>query len=206
MDLGAQAALLTAELVVLVACAVIALPVPAQLPLLLIALISYTIRRKPWSERWVGGQSRALVGATMGAVALAIAVAIGPVLEAQTGGLVGWTRHGIVRGKVDAFVTFAMIVAALAVATEIIMRGWILERIRELVSGRIGVAIAIAVTAAIEAIFTGDPGWSSLGAALVSAALSALYLAGGRSLVAPVAARLTFELGVLVLEGLKLVG
>jgi membrane protease YdiL (CAAX protease family) len=206
MDLRGQAALLTAEVVVLAAAIAVATPFPAQAPLLLMALISYGIRRKTWTERLASDGFRWAVGAATGAVALGIAFAVAPVLEARTGGLVAWSNHGMVRGKLEMFASMALIVGALAAATELIMRGWILDRLLELLPGRAGIAIAVALTAGLEAILTGAPGWSSVGAALVSAALSGLYLGSGRSLVAPIAARLTFELGVLVLEAFKLVG
>jgi len=205
MDLRAQAALMTAELVVLVAVAALPIPIPAQAPLLVMALISYGIRRKLWTDRFASDGFRWAVGAATGAVALGVAFAVAPALEARTGGLVAWSNHGMVRGKLEVFVSIALIVAALAAATELVMRGWIFERLHELLPGRAGLAIAVTLTACMEAIFAGAAGWSSVGAALVSAALSGLYLASGRSLVAPMAARITFELGVLLLEGLKLV-
>lgn len=209
MDLRRQAALLTAELVVVIACAVVALPIPAQLPLLAMALISYKVRNEPWAPRFASSRVVWAVAATMGAIALGLALVVTPALEARTGGLVSWTREAVVRGNPQMLTAAVMIVAALTIATEVVMRGWILERIREQTAGagrRAGVAIAVAVTAGLEAIFTASgAGWSAVGAALVSAALSALYLAAGRSLVAPVVARLTFELGVLALEALRLV-
>jgi hypothetical protein len=206
MDIRGQAALLTAEVVAIIACAVLPLPVPAQVPLLVMALISFAVRGKMWSDRFESDRLRWAVGAVVGVIALALAwLVVGPVLESRTGGMVGWTRHGMVRGKPDAFLTIAILVAASAIGTELLMRAWILDRIRELVSGRAGVVIAVAVTAIVEAIFVGDPGWSCVGAALVSAALSGLYLASGRSLVAPIAARVTFEVGALLLEAFKLV-
>jgi hypothetical protein len=209
MDLHRQAALLTAELVVVIACAVVAIPIPAQVPLLAMALISYGIRHQSWSERWESTGLLWAVGAAVGAIALALGLVVfTPLLESRTGGLVAWTRDAIVRGNLQMLTTVTLIVAALTVATEVVMRGWILERIREHVPvrGRAGAAIAVAATSVIEAIFTtSGAGWSGIGAALVSAALSGLYLAGGRSLVAPIAARLTFDLGVVALESLRLV-
>lgn len=208
MDLHRQAALLTAELVVVIACAIVPLPIPAQLPLLAMALISYGVRHQTWTERWESTGLVWAVGAAVGATALGLGLVVfTPMLQSGTGGLVSWTRDAVVRGNLQMLTTVGLIVAALAVATEVVMRGWILERIRELVPGRAGLAIAVGVTALIEAMFsTGSgSGWSGVGAALVSAALSGLYLAAGRSLVAPVAARLTFDLGVVALESLRLV-
>lgn len=206
MEIRGQAALLTAEVTVILACAILSLPVPAQVPLLVMALISFGVRGQQWSDRFESDGFRWAIGAAMGAAALALAFfVVGPALEGGTGGMVGWTRHGMVRGKADAFLMIAIMVGATAIGTELLMRAWILERIREQVPGRAGLLVAVAVTAVIEAVFVGDPGWSCLGAALVSAALSGVYLASRRSLVAPIAARLTFELGALLLEAFKLV-
>jgi membrane protease YdiL (CAAX protease family) len=209
MELHRQAALLTAELVVVIACAALALPIPAQLPLLAMALISYKVRSLPWAPRFASAGVVWAVAAAMGVVALGLALVVTPALEARTGGLVAWTREAVVRGNPQMLVAAAVIISALTAATEVVMRGWILERIREQVAGagrRASLLIAVGVTAAVEAMFTGSgAGWSALGAALVSAALSGLYLAAGRSLVAPIVARLTFELGVLALESLRLV-
>jgi len=206
MDVRGEAALLTAEVVALVICAILPLPVPAQVPLLVIAMISFGIRGKRWSDRFESDGFRWLVGLCTGAAALALAYFVfAPVLADRTGGMIGWSRHGIVRGKPDALLTFVLVVAATSAGTELILRGWILERVREQVPGRTGLVAAVVITGLVEAVFTGDPGWSSLGAAVFGAALSGLYLASGRSLVAPIAARVTFEVGVLLLEGFKLV-
>src|SRR5512134_3541696 len=134
MELRGEAALMTTELVVIIACAIAPLPVPAQVPLLIMAMISFAIRRRSFAERFESDRFRWAVGAITGAVALILAVlVVAPLVEAQTGGLIGWTRHGVVRGKPEVFLSVAVIVAALVAATELVMRAWILERIRELV-------------------------------------------------------------------------
>lgn len=205
MDLRGQAALLTGEIVAVVAVALVALPIPAQVPLVVVAMISYAARGLRWESRFDSDRFRLGLGAATGAAALILALAvIGPALEAR-GGMITWSHHAAVRGKPEVLVSYLLIVTALAVATELILRGWILERALGLGRGATGAAIAIAVTGFVEAVYFGEPGWSAVGASLFGVALSGLYLATGRSLVAPIAARVTFEVGILLLESFKLV-
>jgi hypothetical protein len=118
--------------------------------------------------------------------------------------MVMWTQWGVVRGNVAAAIPVAIVVAALVVATEMILRGWIVERVLELAStSRVGQIAAVAIAAGVEAIFTATPD-NAFGAMLFGGSLGALYLASGRSLVAPIAARLVFELGIVGLEVARL--
>jgi membrane protease YdiL (CAAX protease family) len=208
MELRGQAALLTAEVVAVIACALAPLPgLFLLIALFAVASISLYVRGQTWAQRCAVDALRAGIGVAVGATALGLAlVVVGPLLEARTGGMVNWSQYTVVRGQPSALVSYAVIVTVIAVTFEAILRGWVLERVRELApSGRRGVAIAIAVTAVVEGVLAGGTGWSGVGAAIGGVAASALYLASGRSLVAPVAARLTFDLGALVLEALKVV-
>lgn len=206
MELRGDAALLTAEIVAVIACAVLPLPVPAQLPLGVVAVVSYALRRERWENRFGFDGFRLGLGIGTGACALVLAlVAISPLLTAR-GAMVAWAEHAMVRGKPDAVVMVVIVVAATAVATELVFRGFILERVRPLVGGRGATAVALAISACVEATVMGGGSARVFGAALVSVALGGLYLATGRSLVAPIAARVTFDVGVVVLEGLKMIG
>jgi membrane protease YdiL (CAAX protease family) len=204
-DLGRDAAVLTAEVVAVLVCAMVTLPVPAQIPLLVVAMISMAVRGKRWEDRFGADGFRFLLGAVTGAAALILSlVVVGPLVEAR-GAMLGWSHHALVRGKPDALVMYVIIVAATSIATELVLRGWILERVRDVSPGKVALVASVGMTALVEAVFTGDTGYSSLGAALFGVALSGLYLATGRSLVAPIAARVTFDVGLLLLEGFKLV-
>jgi hypothetical protein len=208
MELRGQAALLTAEVVAVIACAIAPLPGPAILiALFAVASISLYVRKQTWVQRCGLDGLRAGIGVAVGATALVLAVVVvGPLLEARTGGMVSWNQYAVVRGRLEALLPYAIIVGAMAIAHEAILRGWVLERARELApAGPQGLAIAVAVTAVVEGALVAGAGWSVAGAAIGGVAASALYLAGGRSLVAPVVARLTFDLGALVLEALKVV-
>jgi hypothetical protein len=199
-DLRRRALWITVEALAIAATAIIPLPVPAQIPLLSVASISLWVRGGSWSPRFATNRLRVVVGIAVGAAALALAFGvIGPALEAGAGAMIVWTQWGVVRGNVAAAIPVAIVVAALVVATEMILRGWIVERVLELASGWPGRIAAVAIAAGIEAIFLATPE-NAFGAMLFGAALGSIYLSSGRSLVAPIAARLVFELGIVVLE------
>jgi hypothetical protein len=95
----------------------------------------------------------------------------------------------------------AVIVLAASVATELALRGWLLDRLVELRATTPVIACAI-----VEAAVAQGSVASRIGAAVFGAGLSMLYLAGNRSLTAPIAARAAFQLGALTLEGLRCIG
>jgi hypothetical protein len=66
--------------------------------------------------------------------------------------------------------------------------------------------LAILAGALAEAAVTGGGLAMRIGAGLFGLALGWLYVAGGRSALASVCARLVFSLGALALETLRLVG
>ena len=182
-------------------------PMPAALPLLVVASLARWMRGRSWAEVVRGPRSleRAGVGAVAGALALGFAVLAGtPVLELVSFRAVEWSAHPIVRGNASLFAMVALYVAATAVATELALRGWIVERVLELSPGP--PILPVLVGAFAEALITPGDGAARLGAAMFGAGLGWMYAAGGRSLLAPVCARLVFELGVLILEAMRLVG
>lgn len=176
--------------------------VPVILPLLVVAS----------AFRWSCGKSFAAVtrarfagiGALVGLGALGLAVVLGtPFAEALSARPVVWASYPLVRGNAGAFLTFAVVVAAIGLATELVLRGWIVERVLEL-GGKAGLAIFLAAVA--EALLLPGPLEARIGAFAVGLGLGQMYLAAGRNLAVPVAARIAFGLGALVLEMLRLVG
>ena len=206
MTLRGEAALLTTELVVVLACAIAPLPVPAQLPLLVMAMISLGLRGQTWAERVRFGRDPLVVGAATGVAALVLALAITPWIERGAGSLVQWSSVAAVRGKPEMFLVFALITTVMGLAAEMVLRGWVLERVRTLGPGRTGPIAGIAIAAVVEAVFTSEPGAPAFGSFLVGVALGTMYLAAGRNLVVPVAARVCFEVGALVVQATRLVG
>jgi hypothetical protein len=189
-------------------------PLPAAVPLLALGSLSRWVRGRSWSDVVRGpagergaprGIVRAAVGAAAGVLALGFAVLSGaPAVEALASRAVEWSAHPIVRGNASLFVMVAAYVAATAVATELALRGWLVERVLELSPGP--PILPVLVGALAEALITPGDGAARLGGALFGLGLGWMYAAGGRSIVAPLCARLVFELGVVVLEALRLVG
>ena len=171
--------------------------IPAAVPLFAVASCSLWLRHRAWAERFAGGHGR--IGALAGLVALAIAVLAGtPLLEAL-GEPVVWSAWPIVRGSGSQAFAVAVIVIALAIAQELALRGWIVERVLELGGSKL---VAVFCGGLAEALVAPE---GRIGAGLFGVGLGILYIGSGRSLTAPLAARIAFALGALVLEALRLV-
>ena len=139
------------------------------------------------------------------ALALAFAVLAGtPAIEALGRRAIEWSTYPIVRGNFSLFAMVAVYVAATAVATELALRGWLVERVLELSPGP--PVLPVLVGAFAEALVTPGDVAARLGGALFGIGLGWMYVAGGRSVLAPLAARLVFQLGVVFLEALRLIG
>jgi hypothetical protein len=195
-------------------------PVPAALPLLVAGTLSRWIRGRSWADVVSGGfsttgerlapdawrgLSRFGIGALAGALALGFAVLAGtPAIENLGRRAIEWSSYPIVRGNFSIFAMVAAYVAATAIATELALRGWLVERVLELSPGP--PVMPILVGAVAEALVTPGDLAARLGAALFGIGLGWMYIAGGRSVLAPIAARLVFQLGVLFLEALRLIG
>lgn len=174
-------------------------------PLVVVALLVVAstwqwLRGKSWRDVAHGPPLAAVLGAVAGVVALALAVAATPLVERITDAAVQWSTYPVVRGSVASFSAVAAVVVAIAVASELVMRGWIVETVLEFGGHRV---LAIAAGALVEALLAdgGRPG-----AAVFGVALGMMYLGAGRSVVAPICARVAFSLGALVLEALRVVG
>ena len=104
---------------------------------------------------------------------------------------VEWSQFGFVRGNAMQVAVFAVWVSIAAVTAELALRGWIVERVLELSPGP--PVLPILVGAIAEAALTpGDLGVRA-GAAVFGIGLGWLYVAGGRSVVAPICARVVFS-------------
>jgi hypothetical protein len=179
---------------------------PAAVPLVIAASASRYLRGGSWSELMRGGNDQLLVGAVAGGAALVVAVLVAtPAVEAIADRSVEWSAFPVVRGSAVRAGTVAVLVAALSVASELAMRGWIVERVAEL-SRRSSRVMPVLVGAIAEAAVTSGDAATRLGAAAFGAGLSWLYFAAGRSLTAPIAARVAFQLGAVLLEAFRVVG
>jgi len=180
-------------------------PLPAAVPLFVAGSLSRWARGRSWSDVVRGPAGRAAVGALAGAIALGFAVLGGtPMIETLGARAIEWSAHPIVRGNASLFAVVSIYVAAIAVATELALRGWIVERVMELSPGP--PVLPVLVGAFAEALITPGDAPARMGGALFGVGLGWMYAAGGRSIVAPLCARLVFDLGVVFLEAMRLVG
>lgn len=205
------------ELALVGIAAFVPLPIPVVIPLLVIASLSLWIRGLSWGSVVKGPALVAGVGGGVGVLALALALAVGtPLVERLTDQAVQWSMYPIVRGSPTALAMVAILVGLGAVAAELVLRGWLVER--QLGLGRSPI-VATAVGAVAEALLVfpigrteagplevGGDLTARIGAGIVGVALGWMYVAAGRSIVAPLCARLTFSLGALALEAALVVG
>jgi hypothetical protein len=198
--------LVPAEIAVVLAIAVLPLGAwPAALPLVTAATISRWVRHRSWAEVVTGGANRVWIGALAGAVALVAAVVAGtPIVEAVSMRAVEWSSFPIVRGSASQAIVVIVLVSITSLAMELALRGWLVERVLELSPG--GAVLPVLCGALAEALVTPGDVAARIGAGLFGIGLGAMYVAGGRSVVAPVFARITFQVCAVVLELLRLVG
>lgn len=195
------------EVAAVLAVAVAPLPeaLPAAVPMLAAASVSRWLRRRSWDERMPAGGGRAGPSTLAGLAALAVALVAGtPVVEVLTGRAVEWSVFPIVRGNPTQLALVAMIVIAMSIASELALRGWIVERMLELSPGP--PVLPVLVGAIAEAAVTRGDLATRIGAGVFGLGLGWMYVAAGRSVVAPICARMAFGLGAVVLEALRVIG
>ncbi len=195
------------EIALVLAIAVVPWPqgIPLGIPLVVVASICLWLRGRSWIDVVKGGEHRALIGAVSGLAALGIAVVLGTeVIEALAHRGVEWSRFPIVRGSFSQLAVVLVFVSVGAVASELAFRGWLVERVLELSPGP--AILPVMCGALAEAIVTPGDLASRLGAGLFGAGLGWMYVASGRSVVAPILARIAFAGGAVVLEAFRLIG
>lgn len=178
---------------------------PIALPLFVAASLARWVRGKSWSDVVRGPASRAAIGALAGLVALALALVLAtPVIEYGSQRAIEWTQFPLARGNAQMFAFASLQVVLLAVAWELALRGWIVERVLELSPGPS--VLPVLVGALAEAVITPGDLASRIGAGVFGVGLGSLYVAAGRSVLAPICARVAFGLGAVVLEALRAIG
>ena len=195
------------EVAAVLAVAVAPLPevMPVALPLVVLATASRWLRRRSWDQLLQSSRGMAAVGFAAGLAGLLIALVVGtPFVEAMSGRAVEWSAFPIVRGNVSQGVLVSLIVIAMAVATELALRGWIVERVLELSPGP--PILPVLVGAIAEGLVTRGDLAVRVGAALIGIGMGWMYVAAGRSLAAPICARVAFALGAVGLEALRVNG
>ena len=195
------------EIAAVLALAIAPLPdaLPVALPLLVVAAASRGVRRRSFHDLMHTDGRTVAVGAAAGLCALILAVVAGaPFVELMSGRAVEWSAFPVVRGNASQLVLVAMIVIAMAIASELALRGWIVERVLELSPGP--PVLPVLVGAIAEALVTPGDLAARLGAGVFGAGLGWIYVAAGRSVIAPICARIAFSLAAVVLEALRVIG
>jgi len=195
---------IAAVVAVAIVYAVADLRVPEIVVLFVCATASRWARIRGWGEVAHGGAFAIGVGAAAGALALVAALLAGtPLIETALDRAVEWSTFPIVRGSSSQLVAVMVLVAVSAIATELVIRGWLVERALELGTST---AMAIVLGGVIELVLTPGDLATRLGGLLVGVGMTWMYVAGKRNVVAPAAARVTFAMIALVLESLRLIG
>ena len=204
---AARRGLVPVEIGLVVLIAAIPWPelVPVGIPLVVAASVSRWLRGRSWTEVIAGGRDKALVGAAAGVLALGLALLLGtPAIEALAARGVEWSRFPIVRGSMQQMMMVLVLVSVGALAAELAFRGWLVERVLELSPGP--PILPVLCGALAEAIVMPGDFATRVGAGVFGAGLGWMYVASGRSVVAPILARIAFVGGAVVLEALRLIG
>jgi len=198
------------EVAIVLAIALLPLPeaLPVALPLVIVATISRSMRGRSWNEVSKGSVLRVLVGLLAGAIALGVALLAGSqsltALFAQTGERVVTMSEFATATEQPSLIVLAVVAVAItAFAIELALRGWIVERVLELSPG--SPVLPVLIGALAEAMVTPGDVPTRFAAGLFGAGLGWIYVAGGRSIVAPVCARMMFQCGAVTLQALRLV-
>jgi hypothetical protein len=190
------------EVAAFLAVALAPLPVPRVVPLLVVASVSYMVRGGSFPLRGPG--LYAAIGAAAGLAALALALIAGaPVVETLTAQPVEWSVNPVVRGSGQTFLIVAVVVGVSALAAELVLRGWVVERILELGGSVVPAVLAGGIA---EALVTDGNLGARIGGCVFGLGLGWIYVAADRGVMAPMCARITFVLGATALESLKLIG
>lgn len=175
--------------------------VPYSVPLVIAASVFRGLRGRA-REDIAFDRAHVIAGTLAGAVALALALFGTPLVEQLTNHAVEWSQYGFVRGSSTQLVVYVVWVAIAAIAAEVALRGWIVERVLEISPGP--AILPILVGAIAEAALTPGDLAVRLGAGVFGTGLGWMYVAAGRNVVAPVCARLVFSVGALLLDGLRI--
>ncbi len=167
---------------------------------LIVALALGSVSRWSRGDSWSSGRPVEPLmlagGIVVGLAALLLGVMLAdPLLTSLTGRSVEWSQVAAVRGQFGAALVVGTLACAQVVAAELVLRRWVLERAREVVTP--GAAIVIATLA--EAWLVGGSPGTRAGAAAIGLACGLLYIGSGGRLAPSLAARVTFELGALAL-------
>lgn len=207
--------LVPAEIAIVVIIALLPLPdpIPLAIPLIVAASIAKWIRGASWSDVGAANGFHALVGLGAGIAGLVLALIAGtPLVESLTARTVEWSSNAIVRGNFAMLGGVVIFAAMVSACMEAVLRGWIVERVLELAPRTTSrdirsshVVLAVLTGAFAEAIVTHGDLAVRLGAAVWGVGLGWIYVAAKRNVFAPMLARMTFTVVLVILEGVRVV-
>ena len=170
--------LVPVEVAAVLAVAAIPLPdaLPIALPLFVAASLARWVRGKSWSDVVRGPGSRAAIGAIAGLAALALAVVLAtPLIEGGSQRAIEWAQFPLARGNAQMFVFASLQIVLVAIAWELALRGWIVERVLELSPGP--ATLPVLVGAFAEAVVVPGDAAVRIGAMILGLGLGAMYVA-----------------------------
>lgn len=198
--------LVPAEIAIVLVIAMLPLPdpIPLAIPLVVAASIAKWVRGASWSDVGSANGFHAMVGLCAGIAGLLLGLLGGtPLVEALTSRAVEWSSNAVVRGNFAMLGGVVIFAAMVSICMEAALRGWIVERVLELAPSQ--KVLAVLVGAFAEAIVTPGDVTVRLGAAVWGIGLGWIYVAAGRNVIAPIVARMTFAVVLVILEGMRVV-
>ncbi len=226
--------LVPVEIAIVLAIAIVPWPdpLPLAIPLVMAASLAKWIRGASWSDVGAANGFHALVGLAAGIAGLLLALIAGtPLVESLTARAVEWSTNAVVRGNFAMLGGVVIYAAMVSACMEAALRGWIVERVLELSTSRgstvlasreglaspartsreglppspAHVVLAVLVGAFAEALVTQGDLTVRIGAAIWGIGLGWIYVAAKRNVIAPMLARMTFAVVLVVLEGMRVV-
>jgi membrane protease YdiL (CAAX protease family) len=197
---------LVVEMALVVLVLVVGFPISTSIPLLVLASLSLWFRGKSWTDvGFSGGDDLPLmivIGVVLGtATMLATTWVVAPALEASGELAVELSYLAPLRGNTKLLPTAIVLTLATVFASEMVFRGWLIERIRERFddpAAGSGVAVFLSAVVYAWAISEGRQA-GAVGGFTLGLGFGFLYLAGRRSLVLPIAFHGAFQCTHLVL-------
>lgn len=206
--------LVPVEIALVLALAIVPLPdpLPVAIPLLIAASLAKWIRGASWGDVVAANNLHLAIGIAAGLAGLVLGLLAGaPLVEALTSRVVEWSTNAIVRGNTAMLGGILIYAIIVALCMELALRGWIVERVLELADarGRAGASpqvLAVLAGAFAEAMLTPGDLTVRIGAGFFGIGLGWMYVAARRNVLAPMLARITFGVVLVILEGLRVIG
>jgi hypothetical protein len=187
-------------------------PLPIGIPLIIAASLAKWLRGASWADVTAANGMHAVIGLGAGVAALLLALIGGtPLVEVLTSRAVEWSTNAVVRGNMGMLGGVVVYAAIVALCMELALRGWIVDRVLELAPrssapGTSHVVLAVLIGAFAEAIVTPGDAAARIGAGVFGIGLGWMYVAAKRNVLAPMIARMTFAIVLVILEGMRVVG